>query len=796
MAFHLQAGVVLNSLHSFGVSTNGTSPSGPLLEGGDGNFYGMAGGGTGNSGVIFSIGTNGALTILHTFAGGIEGANPKGGLVPGGDGYFYGTTFGGGANGYGTVFKINASGAFTSLYSFTGVDDSEGPSAGLVLGSDGNFYGTTSGESYAVGTVFRISASGAFSNLYTFTGGFDGYEPYAPLIQGSDGSFYGTTAGGGTNGQGTIFKISASGAFTSLYSFTGGYDGSQSFAPLIQGGDGNFYGTTQIGGFGDGVVFKISPSGSFSNLYSFNGISDGEWPRAGLAIGSDGNFYGTTWYGGAYGYGTVFKISTNGALTTLYHFTSLSDGGNPSVALVQGSDGYFYGTTVYGGGTNSHGTIFKISADGALTTLYHFLQSNDGGSPWAGLVQGTNGNFYGTTTHASVFEISASGAFTNLYSFTGGNDGFVPYAPLIQGSDGNFYGTTENGGTNGYGTVFKIDSSGAFTSLYSFTGSNDGVQPFGSLVQGSDSDFYGTTAGGGTNGGGGTVFKISAGGSLTSLYSFTGSNDGAAPFAGLVLGSDANFYGTTVGGGTNGYGTVFKISASGSFTSLHSFTNYLDGANPHAPLVQGRDGIFYGTTQSGGANALGTVFKISASGSFNVLHSFIGTDGGSPNAPLVQGSDGNFYGTAPSGAANMNKYGTIFAISPSGSFTNLYFFTGGIDGAWPYMAGLVQGSNGNFYGTTWSGGMGGNGTVFQLLMGPVANPVIQTADANFGVRTNRFGFDFTGTSGSVVVIEASTNLANPLWIPLATNTLNGNASYFSDPQWTNYGTRFYRLRTH
>jgi uncharacterized repeat protein (TIGR03803 family) len=368
-----------------------------------------------------------------------------------------------------------------------------------------------------------------FTSLYSFTGGNDGYSPNG-LVQSSDGYFYGTTVNGGTNSAGTVFKIGTSGALTSLYSFSGGNDGANPQAGLVQGSDGNFYGTTQYGGKPAtggpaGTVFKISPNGALTNLYSFTdsfaGGNDGAAPEAGLVLGSDGNFYGTTFQGGTYffsnsgtnGYGTVFKISTNGVLIRLYPFSG-NDGANPVAGLAQGSDGYFYGTTQSGGLSNA-GTVFKISTNGALTSLY---------------------------------------------SFSGGNDGGGPLGGLVQASDGNFYGTTVNGGTNSTGTVFKISTNGALTNLYSFSGGNDGANPYAGLVQGSDGDFYGTTQSGGTNGGEGTVFKIGANGSYTSLYSFSGGADGSNPQAALVQGSDGNFYGTTYGGGTGEAGTVFRLT--------------------------------------------------------------------------------------------------------------------------------------------------------------------------------------------------------------------------------------------
>jgi uncharacterized repeat protein (TIGR03803 family) len=209
------------------------------------------------------------------------------------------------------------------------------------------------------GTVFRISPSGTFTNLYSFSGGSDGANPEAGLVQGSDGDFYGTTYSGGTSNHGTVFKMTASGSFTNLYSFRGG-DGANPRAALVQGGDGYFYGTTTYGGnsCGCGTIFKISPSGVFTNLYSFNG-DDGCNPYAGLVQGSDGNFYGVTYDGGAFRSGSVFKMRASGTLTNLYSFADL-DGADPDGGLVQGSDGNFYGTTAYGG-TSEDGTVFKLT---------------------------------------------------------------------------------------------------------------------------------------------------------------------------------------------------------------------------------------------------------------------------------------------------------------------------------------------------------------------------------------------------------------------------------------------------
>jgi uncharacterized repeat protein (TIGR03803 family) len=283
------------------------------------------------------------------------------------------------------------------------------------------------------------------------------------LTQGSDGNFYGTTALGGASNEGTVFKITPAGVETLLYSFTGGADGGQPQAALIQASDGNFYGTTIGGGTsGQGTVFKITSSGFESVLYSFTGGGDGGVPQAGLVQGVDGNFYGTTAGGGASGEGTVFSITSTGVETVLHSFAGgAADGNHPYAALIQGGDGSFYGTTA-GGGASSQGTVFKITPTGVETVLYSFAGGfvgvADGGDPTTALIQGRDGNFYGTAgggvgNNGVLFEVTPTGVETVLYYFVGGAAVNRP-GPLIQGVDGKFYGTTAYGGSSNLGTVF------------------------------------------------------------------------------------------------------------------------------------------------------------------------------------------------------------------------------------------------------------------------------------------------------------------------------------------------------
>jgi uncharacterized repeat protein (TIGR03803 family) len=368
---------------------------------------------------------------------------------------------------------------------------------------------------------------------------------------------------------------------------------------------------------------------------------------------------------------------------TLHSFDG-TDGSYPEAPLIQAADGSFYGTTVNGGTNNNCsygcGTVFKITAAGALNTLYDFCsQTNcaDGSFPYAGLVQATDGNFYGTTADGgangkgTVFKITAAGTLTTIYSFcsqTNCADGSLPYAGLVQATDGNFYGTTVDGGANGWGTVFKITAADELTTLYSFCSQDncaDGQGPNG-LIQATDGNFYGTTSKGGAIGYG-TIFKITPAGAPTTLYSFcsllTTCADGAYPEAGLVQATDGNFYGTTPYGGVGSLvsGTVFKITPGGTLTTLHTFSFRPAGEEPDASLVQAIDGTFYSTTALGGLKDAGTIFEVGPGGRLTTLHSFSWTDGGGATGGLIQATDGNFYGTTASGGAS--RLGTIFSLT-------------------------------------------------------------------------------------------------------------------------------------
>ena len=318
-----------------------------------------------------------------------------------------------------------------------------------------------------------------------------------------------------------------------------------------------------------------------------------------------------------------------------------------------------------------------------------------------------------------MFQVTRDGIVTVLYAFTGGVDGAYPYAGLVRAGDGNFYGTTSGGGTFGVGTVFRLTPDGTLSTVYTFTGGDDGAYPSAPLIQAADTSLYGTTSQGATANAG-TVFRLTLDGTITTLYAFSGGTDGGYPAAGLVQASDGNFYGTTLQGGDGGFGTLFQLGPTGSITVLHGFSGDADGGYPYAGVIEASDGNFYGTAVFGGPAGMGTIFRLSVDGTFAVLHAFTGADDGAyPYAAVVQANDGNLYGTTLQGGAF--DAGTMFAVTQAGTFTTLYTFAGSLDGAYPAAA-LTSGTDGNIYGTTEAGGALGGGTVFRFKA--VALPTI------------------------------------------------------------------------
>jgi uncharacterized repeat protein (TIGR03803 family) len=429
------------------------------------------------------------------------------------------------------------------------------------------------------------------------------------------------------------------------------------------------------------VPTSAAQAADFKTLYTFTGADDGVIPISGV-IDVDGTLYGTTRGGGDFQSGTVFKLTTTGQETVLYSFTGTGgDGFNPVAPLIMDAAGNLYGTTGYGGlygacGSNGCGTVFKIDPAGHETVLYRFTGGADGQYP-NGVIRDPQGNLYGTTSYGgincsgaigycgTVFKLDTAGALTVLHTFTGPPDGAQSAASLIRDARGNLYGTTFYGGNNpggangpcglgGCGTVFKVDTSGNETVLYAFCPMGgicaDGIWPAAALIRDRAGNFYGT-AEAGTASSWGTVFKLSKSGQMSVLYSFTGGGDGGLPEGALVRDVYGTLYGTTYFGGLfkkacdssfNGCGVVFKLTATGQETVLHSF-NGADGGNPTAGLASDKRGNLFGTSTTG--YAYGNVFELTLPRQGTTGISFNGTA-----ANFVVHSNTYLTATVPQGA--------------------------------------------------------------------------------------------------------------------------------------------------
>jgi uncharacterized repeat protein (TIGR03803 family) len=360
---------------------------------------------------------------------------------------------------------------YTPIYSFTGSNDSAVPVGTPAQGRDGRLWGTTLGSSDLSGTAFALTTTGRESQIYSF-----GYEDSMlfsgpALVLGTDGNYYGTTAAGGANGLGVLFRLSSAGVYTDLHDFEGGSDGAYPSSAPVQASDLNLYGTTY--GTSGSTVYRYETNGTYTTILNLT-PEQGEYVSAPLIQGSDGKLYGTAPVNaeGFTNCGSIFKITTSGEVLWTYSFPCGKGGAGPEGPLLQASDGNFYGTTSAGGSTNSWGTIFRLTQNGKVSILYAFPNNTlEGGRPLTGLTQGTDGNLYGATLEGGgqnesgiLFQMTLSGTYTVLHRF--GSGGATPSSGVLQDTNGTFYGTTYAGGRYGDGTVYSLNMGlGQFTTF-------------------------------------------------------------------------------------------------------------------------------------------------------------------------------------------------------------------------------------------------------------------------------------------------------------------------------------------
>ncbi len=778
--FRLATNNVLTTIYSFTGGGDGGFPHSPLALGVDGNFYGTTFAG-GNSGVgtVFKVATNGTLTSLLSFAA-TNGANPYAGLVAALDGNFYGVTANGGSNTNGVLFEITSSGVIANLYSFTGGSDGANPAASLLQAADGNFYGTTpNGGTYGNGTLFRLTPDFVFTNFAEFDG-FNGANPQAALTQGLDGNLYGVTPNGGASGRGVIFRFSIQSPpqITTQPANQQVFVGSTvTFNVAVFGAPPLTYQWLENGvslSDGGNISGSSTPNLTLSNVTTFNtaiysvlihnalntATSRGAFldvvdaplqivtqpTNLTVSPGATANF--TVGVTGDQPYFFQWQVNginltnggaVSGATTTSLTLTNVTEANNGAYSVLV--------SNVLGSATSSNAILTVIPASTAgtrLTGLHFFAGGTDGYKP-SRLTLAADGNLYGTTIFGgvhkagSVFRVSGDGTVTNLASLDRVS-GFGPAGGVVTGLDGELYGTTEFGGTNASGNIFRMSLDGTLTNIYSFTGGVDGYNPAAPLVRGPDGNFYGSTLMGGDDGDG-NIFCVTPDGRLTNLYSFTNGIDGGFVTNALTFGADGNIYGVTQTGGASQKGSVFRLTTNGVCSTIYSFTGTTDGSGPN-DLLLGADGSFYGTTRHSMLRTFqfyGVVFNVTTNEAFNLLYTQNSADGHYPAAGLVAGNDGNFYGTCEFGGINNNN-GTVFRITAAGTPLSLVNFDGSDEGAHPETP-LTLGADGNLYGTTSTGGPGGNGTVFrlsataapQITTQPAAQTAFVSSTVNFSV---------------------------------------------------------------
>ncbi len=673
-------------LHHFATITgDGRNSYSGLVEGSGGILYGATwAGGTNGAGTIFKLNKDGTgYAILHHFVMRSDGVNPPGALIQASDSFLYGTTQNGGSNSVGTVFRLQQDGTgFTVLHTFGASGDGGNPADTVLEASDGALYGVT----YS-GILYRLNKDGTgYSLVHSFQSSLQGTLPVGAVVEGRDGTLYGTTYQGGSNNFGVVFSVSKAGTnYLVLHHFGGpsAQDGGSPQAALKLGTNGVLYGTAEIGGSNNvGSVYALNQDGTSYSVLHHCDSGSGQNPYDTVLFASDGALYATAESGGSAGVGTVFRLTTDGSSYTVLHNFLPNTGGDGTGPdwVREARDGVLYGTT-YFGGANGGGTVFKLNKSGTpYAILHNFSRAGQSEStPRGGMAEGPDGALYGIVSsggtnlvRGGLFKLGKDGTgYTILRLFGSGMDGQSPLAGLITGTDGILYGTTYSGGTNGQGTVFAINTIGSFYQiLHCFSNAGgEGLNPQSMLFEANDGYLYGGTwnSPGAGNPTAGAVKVSRDGSSWLVLHSFgTVPGDGARLQAGMTQGTDGAIYGATFAGGSNNVGAVFRVNSDSSgYQLIHIFTTSgADGQSPSGQLVRGWDGYLYGTTQGGGSNNLGTIFRSNNDGTdYSILHHFgsVPGDGANPFS-LILGSDGAFYGAAYSGGAG--NFGVVFRLLP------------------------------------------------------------------------------------------------------------------------------------
>ncbi len=678
-----------------------------LIQATDGKLYGLtASGGINGNGVLFQY--DPASDIYRKkfeFNSAVSGESPYGGLMQASNGKLYGMTYAGGVNNKGVIFEYDPVGEiYTKLLDFDGVLYGAYPKGTLMQASDGLIYGMTSfGGTSNFGILFQLDPS---TNILTkkidFNGATNGSGSMGKLMQANDGKLYGLTCYGGVNNSGTIFQYDiTSSVLIKKIDFGTTATGSNPFASLIQAANGMLYGTSEYGGtYNKGTIFQFDPiTNAFTKKYDFIGGVNGYRPNGTLIQDADGTLYGLTLKGGTSDYGVLFQFdATTSTYTQKKDFNGVWNGQTGNGALLKANDNKLYGVTI-SGGTGSLGTLFQYDPSvNVLTKKIDFGISINGNKPAGSLMQASNKKLYGMTTLGGSngmgtlfqYDVTTKG-YTKKIDFTGTANGANPSGSLIEASDGKLYGMTNNGGINNMGVIFQYDPA---TSVYvkktDFDGIAKGKHSFGSLLQANDGKLYGMTYYGGTNNEG-VLFQYNP---ITNAYvkkiDFNGGALGANPLGSLIQASDGKLYGVASNGGANNKGVLFQYNiVTNAYVKKVDFSTS-DGFHPCGTLVQAPDGKLYGTCKEGGVNGMGILFQFDpVSNICSKKIDFAGiTNGMAPSGALMVASNGMLYGATTMGGIN-NK-GVLYQYDPVNNvFTKRLDFNG-VNGYNHYYNHLIE----------------------------------------------------------------------------------------------------------
>ncbi len=766
---------------NFSGTANGDTPNGGLIQASNGKLYGMTySGGANGLGVLFEYDPAlNTFTKEVDFAGTSNGQNPNGTLVQAANGKLYGMTYSGGTSNYGVLFEYTiATSTLVKKIDFNNNSNGSRPYGSLMLASDGYLYGMTfAGGGNTDGILFMYNTtSGTLTPKITFAGTSNGRFPYGGLVQASSGLMYGLTYMGGATDQGSLFEYnSTSNTLTKKIDFAGTTNGGYPNGNLMLASNGKLYGLTYSGGtLNFGTLFVYDPSTSvLTKKIDLAGAINGSHPRGTLIQGTGGLIFGMTNEGGANNDGILFSYNiTSNTITDKIDFSTSPNGKIPQGSLVLASNGKLYGMTNTGG-TGNDGVLFEFDPSTyTYVKKIDFAGTSNGKYPGGSLIRASNGLLYGMTSaggasnYGVLFEYNpATNILTKKVDFSGTASGSNPYGSLVLASNGKLYGITCQGGTSGTGVLFEYNiATSTLTKKADLTGTANGSNPYGSLVQASNNKLYGMTYGGGINGDGVLFEYDPSTGTLTKKIDFAGTTNGSYPGGSLVLASNGNLYGMTYNGGANSDGVLFSYNyTTNTLTKKIDFAGASNGKNPYGTLMQALNGMLYGMTNTGGSNNFGVLFQYDPTlNSLTVKNHFNGDNGRLPYyTNLIEVCAPVIMGTQPVSSTICQGETTAFSLSATG--TNLTYqwqvnngtgFTN-ISNATPYSGATSNTLNITTATTTM------NGYTYQCIISSscaaqyVSNPTTLTVNSAPIVTAHPFNTSGCPGSNASFIVAAS-----------------------------------------